>query len=222
MEPLTRDDTATLLAIYGGQWSWKRRAVVLEAGGRRIAASMNGMPHGWGDIFDNDFRGHFCVHVAESRVHRTWRPDDGHQLMVLKAAGRLLDALIAADPEELVRMVLAAISHREGATLRFSLEGPGRPWDGPGDILADLLSEIRHLTVTGVRAAEVGSSRARVEASVIVYFHHPDRDAPHPPLLDVRLTRPSPRRPWSVDVDSLAPLLERGTRAQAPPLSGSS
>ena len=47
--------------IYG-EWSWERRAIIVVVGGRRIAASMAGMPHGAGLIKDNDFPGHFCVH----------------------------------------------------------------------------------------------------------------------------------------------------------------
>ena len=62
-QPLTRHDTQVMKGIYG-QWSWDRRAVIVVVGGRRIAASMAGMPHGAGAIKDNDFNGHFCVHFG--------------------------------------------------------------------------------------------------------------------------------------------------------------
>ncbi len=229
VEPLTAEDTATLRAIYGGRWSWKRRAAVLMAGGRRIAASMNGMPHGWGDIFDNDFRGHFCVHVAGSRVHTTWRRDPGHQLMVLKAAGRLAETLDTAAPGELVDLVLAALNHRETATLRVALDGDGtgtqalpdprRPGPLPPapatGLLADLLGEIRHLTVVDVREEVVEDRRAVVRAAVTVYFYEPDRDRPFSVDLTVRLHRTAPGTPWTVELASLASLLERGEPAAA-------
>ncbi|HEX6989599.1 MAG TPA: hypothetical protein VF282_09025 [Bacillota bacterium] len=218
VEPLTADDAAALKAIYGGEWSWKRRAAVLTAGGRRIAASMNGMPHGWGDIRDNDFPGHFCVHVAGSRVHTTWRRDPGHQLMVLKAAGRLAETLDTAPPEELVGLVLAALNHRETATLRVGVDGgdaerrragPDEVVLPPAGLLTDLLTEVRHLTVIDVGEEVVGDNLAIVRAAVTVYFHEPDRDQPFPVNLEVRLHRAAPGTPWIVELDSLAPLLER-------------
>lgn len=87
VQPLTRDDTATMKKIYGGQWSWKRRAVLVVTGSHRIAASMNGMPHGAGAIKGNQFPGHFCIHFRDSRTHITNKIDPEHQEMVKKAAG---------------------------------------------------------------------------------------------------------------------------------------
>ncbi|MGI6707268.1 MAG: peptidoglycan-binding domain-containing protein [Clostridia bacterium] len=86
VEPKTSQDTATLKKIYGGQWSWTRRAVILEVGGRRIAASINGMPHGEQDIKNNNFDGQFCMHFLDSRVHSSNRVCPDHQAMVRKAA----------------------------------------------------------------------------------------------------------------------------------------
>src|SRR5690606_37908128 len=37
VEPLTAADAQTLKRIYGGEWSWKRRAVVVTLGERRVA-----------------------------------------------------------------------------------------------------------------------------------------------------------------------------------------
>ena len=223
VEPLTAADSRTLYEIYGGRWSWKRRAAVLSAGGRRIAASMNGMPHGWGDIADNDFPGHFCVHVSGSRVHTTWRVDTGHQLMVLKAAGRLAETLETAEPRQLVDLVLAALNHAETATLRFTLDEGGLTGGAPDGLLADLLAEIRHLTVTGLEVARAGETEATVRASVTVYFHQPDPGAAFPHTLHVRLTRPSAAAAWSVELASLAPLLDRnrpGRSAALPAVPG--
>ena len=85
-EPYTARDAQVLREIYGG-WSWERRPIVVEVGGRRIAASMNGFPHGDGAIGENGFPGHFCIHFLGSRIHRTGRIDPDHQAAVLEAAG---------------------------------------------------------------------------------------------------------------------------------------
>lgn len=87
-EPLTTEDTEILRRIYGGGFSWNREAVLVEVGGRRIAASMNGMPHGGEYIQDNNFQGHFCIHFYGSFLHETGRRDGRHQEMVRYAAGR--------------------------------------------------------------------------------------------------------------------------------------
>jgi len=86
VEPLTAEDTAIMKKIYGGSWSWSRRAVILIVGERKIAASMNGMPHGQQDIYGNNFDGQFCVHLLGSKIHKSGNVDPDHQAMVKKAA----------------------------------------------------------------------------------------------------------------------------------------
>ncbi len=110
VETLTTEDTNILKKIYSGQWSWARRAVIVVVNGRKIAASMAGMPHAGredlpGDIWVNDWRssgygpgynldkikgnnmgGHFDIHFLNSRTHGTDRVDEAHQAMVYKAA----------------------------------------------------------------------------------------------------------------------------------------
>jgi hypothetical protein len=82
VEPLTKDDTETLRQIYGGSWSWNRRAVIVSIGKQHIAASVNGMPYGGEYVVDNGFPGHFCLHFLGSRIHRTGAVDSQHQAMV--------------------------------------------------------------------------------------------------------------------------------------------
>jgi LysM repeat protein len=91
-EPLTSEDTKIMKGIYGGSWSWDRRAIILtvkdkDGAERKIAASMNGMPHGGESILDNNFKGQFCIHFKNSRTHSGNRVDSGHQKAVKKAAG---------------------------------------------------------------------------------------------------------------------------------------
>lgn len=87
-EPLTADDTRIMKEIFGGQWTWNRRAALLIYNGKVIACSMNGMPHGRSQhITNNNFNGHFCVHFFNSKTHSKKRVDPLHQAAVRKAAG---------------------------------------------------------------------------------------------------------------------------------------
>lgn len=108
-ETLSSGDTMLLKEIYGGEWSWERRAVIVTIGTQRIAASMTGMPHagrediparvivedrseGYGtgvnydSIKGNGMSGHFDIHFLRSRTHGTDRIDERHQAMAQKAA----------------------------------------------------------------------------------------------------------------------------------------
>lgn len=91
-EPLTAEDTKIMKSIYGGSWSWDRKAIIVTVKDdnnveRNIAASMNGMPHGGEAINNNGMKGHFCIHFKNSKTHSGSRVDPGHQKAVKKAAG---------------------------------------------------------------------------------------------------------------------------------------
>lgn len=109
-ETLTAEDTKIMKEIWGGKWSWTRRPVIVITGGKRIAASMAGMPHagldnkpanvtvsgrstGYGTgtnldtIKGNNMDGHFDVHFLNSRTHATNKVDSAHQKAVKQAAG---------------------------------------------------------------------------------------------------------------------------------------
>ncbi|NLI60442.1 MAG: LysM peptidoglycan-binding domain-containing protein [Clostridiales bacterium] len=86
-EPLTKNDTDIMRQIYGGSWSWNRKAIIVEVNGKKMAASMNGMPHGGSSISNNGFSGHFCIHFYGSRGHSSNRQDSDHQAMVKRAMG---------------------------------------------------------------------------------------------------------------------------------------
>jgi len=85
VEPVSKDDTAAMKRAYGGQWSWARRPVWVLVGGRAIAASMNGMPHMGSSIGGNNFPGHFCIHMKDSRLHAGNRVDAEHAAAVNEA-----------------------------------------------------------------------------------------------------------------------------------------
>ncbi|MEA4898909.1 MAG: peptidoglycan-binding protein [Christensenellaceae bacterium] len=86
VQPKTGKDSALMKKAYGGSWSWERRAIWVSVGGRKVAASMNGMPHGSGSIADNDFDGHHCIHFTNSRTHGTNSLDAQHQAAIKRAA----------------------------------------------------------------------------------------------------------------------------------------
>lgn len=85
VEPKTAEDTEKLLALYGGEWSWDRRSVILVADGKYIAASINGMPHGDQISESNNFDGQFCLHTTNSRTHGTDSVNSAHQKAIQKA-----------------------------------------------------------------------------------------------------------------------------------------
>lgn len=86
VEPASAEDTQAMQAAVG-DWSWDRHAVIVEVNGHQVAGSMNAMPHGGGNIGENDFDGHFCIHFQGSKVHKNNEPCDRHQQQIAKAAG---------------------------------------------------------------------------------------------------------------------------------------
>ncbi|MBA2938027.1 hypothetical protein HZF08_06885 [Paenibacillus sp. CGMCC 1.16610] len=102
VQPLTKTDSATLKTIYGGAWSWDRKAVLVKFNGRTLAGSMHGMPHGGDGIPGNDFNGHFCIHFLGSVTHGSHSSDPAHQVMVHRAAGLLTSYISKLSPWALI------------------------------------------------------------------------------------------------------------------------
>lgn len=62
-EPLTKQDTNTMVTAFGGVNTWNQKAVYVKLpDGRWSLASTHDMPHDSGTIKDNGFNGHLCVH----------------------------------------------------------------------------------------------------------------------------------------------------------------
>lgn len=112
VQPLTSKDTKIMKKIYGGKWSWKRRAIIVIHNDLWIAASMHGMPHGAGAL-KNNFPGHFCIHFYGSTTHRTNTMDLSHMLMVLKASGKLEEYLGKANPYEVINAYIAGFKQQD-------------------------------------------------------------------------------------------------------------
>lgn len=84
VEPLTSEDTRIFKSIVG-EWTWNRRAVVVNINDEIYPASINAMPHLPQRISGNNFNGHFCVHFIGSKVHVSGRSDKMHQSMIKKS-----------------------------------------------------------------------------------------------------------------------------------------
>ena len=92
IQPCSKADTAAMKKAYGGSWSWSRRAVFVTVDGVNYAGSINGMPHGSGNMVpDNNFNGHHCLHFTNSRTHGSNKVDSDHQNAIKKAASVTLD-----------------------------------------------------------------------------------------------------------------------------------
>ncbi|MED3625457.1 hypothetical protein [Neobacillus thermocopriae] len=122
VQPMTIKDTKIMKQIYGGKWSWRRRAIIVLGKNKKIAASMHGMPHGRGSL-KNNFPGHFCIHFSGSKTHLTNNMDLSHKLMVLKAAGKLEQYLDKATPNDVIDAYIAGMKQQDPAIIsRVSLQ----------------------------------------------------------------------------------------------------
>ena len=81
-EPLTKEDTAIMKQMFGGTWSWDRRAIWVTIGDITYAASQHGMPHMCDVVKRNNFNGHFCIHFNDSKIHATGQKCPRHQACV--------------------------------------------------------------------------------------------------------------------------------------------
>ncbi len=85
VEPATAADTAKLLRIAGGKFSWKSHAVILKAGGKYVACGINTEPHGDQTIKNNNYEGQFCLHMTNSITHGTEKENENHQKSIERA-----------------------------------------------------------------------------------------------------------------------------------------
>jgi len=87
VETVTAADTANMQRAFGGRWTWDTRPIwVTTPDGRRLAASLNGMPHGGSTISGNNMNGHVCMHFLESRTHNGNRSHERDHQNSVRAA----------------------------------------------------------------------------------------------------------------------------------------
>ena len=85
VEPATKKDTAKLLKIAGGSFSWDSHAVILHAGGKYVACAINTKPHGEQTITSNGYDGQFCLHMTGSKTHGSDSVNSDHQAAINRA-----------------------------------------------------------------------------------------------------------------------------------------
>lgn len=78
------------------------------------------MPHGSGAI-KSGFPGHFCIHFYKSTTHRSNHVDPAHEIMVFKAAGRLVEYIEKASPYDLIDLFLTALNQKDDYLLHLAL-----------------------------------------------------------------------------------------------------
>ncbi|MDD2629158.1 MAG: LysM peptidoglycan-binding domain-containing protein [Limnochordia bacterium] len=86
-EPMTKEDTQTLLNIYDEHLEDVPRPAWALIDGQRYAASFSGYPRGSYSIYDNGFAGHLCLHFLGSKSHATGEIEEAFQQAVLAACG---------------------------------------------------------------------------------------------------------------------------------------
>ncbi|MGM0827299.1 MAG: hypothetical protein ACQEU4_03640 [Bacillota bacterium] len=139
VQPVTEKDTKIMKSIYGGKWSWDRRAILVLVDDQLLSASMNGMPHGAGAL-QNNFPGHFCVHFYGSTTHKTPTPDLAHKIMILKAGGKLDEFLYKLDPYELISVMEIAVNQHDEKLI-------SQVMFGSNGSLKETLKRVKHIDV---------------------------------------------------------------------------
>ena len=197
VQPLTREDTKIMKEIYNGNWSWRRKAILILAHDRLIPASMHGMPHGAGSL-QNGFRGHFCIHFLGSTTHRTGRSDFSHYVMILKAAGRIDEYINNIPPSQLLNVLFVTIKNGdEGLFKSIAISNQ-----------KNMIKEFKK--IERIEAIQWKLPETKViepysfatEIPVDLYLLVKDKGQIRTKL-SFTLTRTSPLSPWKVNVDPL-------------------
>jgi hypothetical protein len=191
VQPLTVKDTKIMKKVYGGEWSWRRRAIIVMSEDKMIAASMHGMPHGAGAL-ENNFPGHFCIHFYGSTTHKTNSMDLSHKLMIFKASGRLEKYLATASPYDVVDAYIAGLKQQDIQIVSFSSHQP--------IVWKPILKEIENVRISRmpILPAEDLTSEISLEIPVDIEWLFKS-DGPRTYHGEIHLIRFSNTDPWTVD-----------------------
>lgn len=88
MELASSEELDEFMKICGDEFNYYKRPVLIEIGGRQIAASIQCYPHGSETIADNGMNGHICVFFKDSLSHVGQLPDVEHNANVYAASGQ--------------------------------------------------------------------------------------------------------------------------------------
>ncbi|MGM0844691.1 MAG: hypothetical protein ACQEUT_06910 [Bacillota bacterium] len=196
VQPLKDKDTKIMKEIYGGDWSWKRRAILVQSGNLLIASSMHGMPHGAGAL-QNGFPGHFCIHFKGSTTHKTHSPDFSHHLMILKAGGELDSFIQELEPISLVNTFLAGVKNGDEELVRKTMTNPKENLKTLGEVEA-----VRWQT-SGVKSREQPFVK-EIDAELKLYLKD---SGPLNLSITFTVVKTSPTSPWRVDASPFLKLL---------------
>lgn len=87
VRPVSKADEETYLEVFGGTANWSKRAAVVVVDGRRIAASMAGMPRGEGKwSSDDSLSGGFDLYFSGSTADFCGLVDAEHAANIKKAS----------------------------------------------------------------------------------------------------------------------------------------
>jgi hypothetical protein len=164
VQPLTKKDTKIMKSIYGGKWSWKRRAILVQFDDYLIPASMHGMPHGAGAL-QNSFPGHFCIHFYGSSTHRTDQMDFSHSLMILKSAGQLQDYVVNASSNELVKIFVEGMNQQDRYILDLTLRND---WEKDKKFLT-ILNDMQTIKIKKIVAMMESPLVSEAQVEVVMY-----------------------------------------------------
>ncbi|MFC0273011.1 hypothetical protein ACFFIX_16415 [Metabacillus herbersteinensis] len=192
VQPLTGKDTKIMKDIYDGNWSWRRKAVLILTKDKLIAASMHGMPHGAGAL-ENNFPGHFCIHFTGSTTHSKGRADLSHHVMILKAAGQLEEYMKNLSPSKMTEVLLVAIKNGDNGLVKKNT------------LHLTKLEEEKLIKIEALHWKINSSNTMNItslETSVLVELKIFIKDAgPITTEVSFPLMRTSPFSPWKIDLE---------------------
>ncbi|MGE6259733.1 hypothetical protein ACQKCU_17930 [Heyndrickxia sporothermodurans] len=202
VQPLTRKDTKIMKKIYHGHWSWRRRSILILAQDRLIAASMHGMPHGAGAL-QNGFNGHFCIHFIGSMTHRTERSDLSHQLMILKAAGKIDEYLANASSDQIADAFMVFTKNADkGLIKKVAISNKKRM--GMEIKKIDAIETLRwDRMVKPKNNDELLISTIDIKLQLFIKEHDTINTS-----IPFQLVRESPISPWKINIDPLITIIE--------------
>jgi len=195
VQPLTAKDSAIMKQIYDGEWSWRRKAILVKSNGRTLAASMHGMPHGGDGIPGNNFAGHFCIHFLDSTTHRSKQTDPDHQLMVWKASGEIDLYLARMSPEEVVDTFYTAMRVKDPNIIKRLFVRADDPQAKEYASVRDQYVQIEKQTVTQEKN---GDSLLTVQIKADTRVFPAGGGKPTRRTLLFKLQRGSPADPWKI------------------------
>ena len=79
---LTVEDAAAYKACFGGEYTWEKRAALVEIGGVRHAASMFGMPNADASQTESGMEGSITVYFSGSTSDFCALPDEEHNSLI--------------------------------------------------------------------------------------------------------------------------------------------